>query len=128
MKKLCYLAAFLLVISGCALQESDYLKQISPAELNQVMQNEDIFLLDVHTPEQQHIQGNDLFVPYDQIENFKDKLPKDKNAALYLYCKSGGMAVSAAKSLHELGYSNLYNLTGGADAWRKAGLGFQNGQ
>lgn len=125
MKDLSYIIAFTLFMSSCGLQKPDYLKLISTAELNQIMQNEDIFLVDVHTPEQQHIKGSDFFVPYDEVEKNKDKFPKDKNLPIYLYCKSGNMANSAAKSLHDLGYSNLYNLDGGADAWRKAGLKFE---
>jgi rhodanese-related sulfurtransferase len=124
MKYLSYIITFTIFISGCGFQKPEYLKLISSAELNQVMQNEDIFLVDVHTPEQQHIMGSDLFVPYDEVEKNKDKFPKDKNSPIYLYCKSGHMANYAAKSLHDLGYSNLYNLDGGADAWRKAGLKF----
>lgn len=125
MKNLSYIIAFTIFLSSCGFQKPDYLKLVSSVELNQIMQNEDIFLVDVHTPEQQHIKGSDLFVPYDQIEKNKDKFPKDKNSPIYLYCKSGGMANSAAKSLHDLGYSNLYNLDGGTDAWRKAGLKFE---
>jgi len=42
-----------------------------------------------------------------------------------LYCQGGPMGEAAAKSLYELGYRNLYNLEGGAKAWRKAGLDFK---
>ena len=84
-----------------------------------------IVLIDVHTPEQQHIKGTDLVIPYNEIEKYQDKLPKDKNTAIYLYCQGGPMGEAAAKSLYELGYRNLYNLEGGAKAWRKAGLDFE---
>jgi rhodanese-related sulfurtransferase len=36
------------------------------AELNRIMQNEDIFLVDVHTPKQLHIKGSNLFIPYNE--------------------------------------------------------------
>ncbi|MDD5631307.1 MAG: rhodanese-like domain-containing protein [Methylococcales bacterium] len=106
-------------------QKPDYLKMITPTELNQVMQKEDIVLIDVHTPEQQHIKGTDLVIPYNEIEKYQNKLPKDKNTAIYLYCQGGPMGEAAAKSLYELGYRNLFNLEGGAKAWRKAGLDFE---
>ncbi len=119
------LIAFVFIVTGCAFQKPDYLKVITATELNRIMQNEDIFLVDVHTPEQQHIKGTDLFIPYNEIEKYKDKLPKDKNTAIYLYCERGPMGNAAAKSLYELGYPNLFNLEGGAKAWRKAGLDFE---
>lgn len=125
MKKLYPIIAFIFIVTGCAFQKPDYLKVIPATELNRVMQNEDIFLVDVHTPEQRHIKGTDLFVPYNEIGKYKDKLPKDKNTPIYLYCESGPMGNAAAKSLYELGYRNLINLEGGAKAWSKAGLDFE---
>ncbi|MGZ4969010.1 MAG: rhodanese-like domain-containing protein [Methylobacter sp.] len=125
MKKQFYVLLFIFILNGCTYQQPDYLKIISPAELNQLMQHEDIFLVDVHTPEQKHIKGTDLFIPYNEVEKYKDKLPADKSTAIYLYCEGGPMGNAAARSLHELGYSNLSNLEGGAKAWRKAGLGFE---
>ncbi len=126
MKKLLFpILAFIFIVTGCTFQKPDYLKVITPAELNRIMQNEDIFLVDVHTPEQQHIKGTDLFVPYNEIEKYKNKFPEDKNTAIYLYCEGGPMGNAAARSLYELGYRNLTNLEGGAKAWRKAGLDFE---
>ena len=125
MKKLYPILVFIFILTGCVYQQPDYLKVITANELKQIMQNEDIFLVDVHTPEQRHIKGTDLFIPYNEIEKYKDKLPKDKNTAIYLYCEGGPMGNAAARSLHELGYDNLTNLEGGASAWRKAGLDFE---
>ncbi|MDP1771577.1 MAG: rhodanese-like domain-containing protein [Methylobacter sp.] len=123
--KLFSIVAFIFIVTGCMFQKPDYVKVITATELNRIMQNEDIFLVDVHTPEQRHIKGTDLFIPYNEIEKYKDKLPKDKNAAIYLYCEGGPMGNAAARSLYELGYPNLLNLEGGAKAWRKAGLDFE---
>ena len=124
-KKLFLLIPCIFILTGFMFQKPDYLKMITPTELNQVMQKEDIVLIDVHTPEQQHIKGTDLVIPYNEIEKYQNKLPKDKNTAIYLYCQGGPMGEAAAKSLYELGYRNLYNLEGGAKAWRKAGLDFE---
>jgi rhodanese-related sulfurtransferase len=125
MKKIYSMLALILVLSGCMFQKPDYVKSITPAELNQLMHTGDIFLVDVHTPEQQHIKGTDLVIPYNEIEKYQDKFPKDKNTPIYLYCEGGPMGNAAARSLHELGYDNISNLEGGANAWRKAGLEFE---
>jgi rhodanese-related sulfurtransferase len=124
-KKIYFLLTFLFILTGCGFQKPDYLKVITPAELNRVMQNEDILLVDVHVPEQRHIKGTDLFIPYNEIEKYKDKLPQDKNTAIYLYCQSGPMGNKASQFLHELGYRDLFNLEGGAKAWKEAGLDFE---
>jgi rhodanese-related sulfurtransferase len=125
MKKTYAVIALLIFVTGCMFQKPDYVKMITPTELNQVMQNEDIFLVDVHMPEQRHIKGTDLFIPFNEIEKYQNKFPKDKNAAIYLYCEGGPMGNAAARSLYELGYRNLTNLEGGANAWKKAGLDFE---
>ena len=123
--RLCAITAFVLMIAGCQFQQPDYVKTVTAPELNQIMKSKDIFLVDVHTPEQRHIKGTDLFIPYDEVEKYKDKLPSDKNSPIYLYCEGGPMGNAAARSLYQLGYRNLTNLEGGAQAWRENGLAFE---
>jgi rhodanese-related sulfurtransferase len=117
--------SLIILITGCQFQKPEYLKMISPAELHRAMQDSDIFLVDVHTPQQRHIKGTDLFIPYNEVENHLDKLPQDKNTAVYLYCEGGPMGNAAARKLSDLGYTNLINLEGGANAWKKAGYDFE---
>ncbi len=110
------------IFTGCAMLRPDYVKAISAVELHEIMQHSDIFLVDVHTPKQRHIKGTDLVVPYNEVEKYKDKFPADKDTPIYLYCEGGPMGNAAAKSLHELGYRNLFNLEGGTSAWKKSGF------
>lgn len=110
------------IASACSFLQPDYLQMITASDLKQVMKKQDIFLVDVHTPEQSHITGTDAFVPYSEIEAYKDKFPKDLNAPIYIYCEGGPMGNAAARSLYKLGYRNLYNLEGGASAWRRMGF------
>jgi rhodanese-related sulfurtransferase len=60
-------------------------------------------------------------VPYDQVEASTDKLPADKTAKIVVYCRSGAMSAIAARSLVKLGYTNVWDLTGGMGAWQDAG-------
>ena len=125
MRKIYLIVLFLFVVTSCKYQTPGYVKVINAPELNQILQTEDILLVDVHSPEQRHIKGTDLFIPYNEIETYKNKFPKDKNTAIYLYCESGPMGNAAARSLYELGYQNLSNLEGGANAWRQKGFAFE---
>ena len=90
---------------------------INPSELNQMLEKEDIFLVDVHIPEQERIDGTDLFIPYDQINDNISKLPKDKDTKIVLYCRSGNMSMRASEDLIKAGYTNVYNLVGGKNAY-----------
>ena len=44
------------------------------------------------------------------IENQTEKLPKDKNQNIIVYCKSGKRSNQAANTLIEIGYKNIYDL------------------
>lgn len=126
MYKMVLVTVFTFILIACGFQQPNYLSMINATDLNTTMQNEDIFLVDVHIPQQQqHIKGTDLFIPYNAIEKYQDKLPKNKNTPIYLYCLGGPMGTTAARSLHDLGYNTLINLEGGSNAWRIAGFKFE---
>ncbi len=51
----------------------------------------------------------------------EEKIP-DHKAPVILQCASGTRSLLAARALRELGYENVYNLTGGFNAWKDRGL------
>ena len=101
-------------------QNSNY-KNMTVDELSQKLKSKDFTLVDVHIPEQKHINGTDVFIPYDEIESQIHKLPKDKDTKIVLYCRTGRMSEIAAQKLAEKGYSNVYNVIGGMIEWAKRG-------
>jgi rhodanese-related sulfurtransferase len=94
---------------------------ISPKELEKKLQDKDFVLINVHTPYEGEIAKTDTFIEYDSIKANTARLPADKNAKIVLYCKSGNMSSQALKTLKSMGYTNVYHLSGGMDAWKKAG-------
>ena len=116
------LVIFTSLLSGCGFSKPENLKMIGPHELKTLMDHNDILLVDVHVPEQNHIKGTDQFVPFYRVEKYLDKFSQNKSDPIYLYCKTGLMANWAARTLFDLGYTNVYNLDGGIEAWKKSGL------
>jgi molybdopterin/thiamine biosynthesis adenylyltransferase/rhodanese-related sulfurtransferase len=51
----------------------------------------------------------------------EEKVP-DHKAPVIMQCASGTRSLLAARALHEMGYENVYNLTGGFNAWKDRGL------
>ncbi|HEV8043978.1 MAG TPA: rhodanese-like domain-containing protein, partial [Rubrobacter sp.] len=50
----------------------------------------------------------------------EDQLP-DKDARIIVHCAAGGRGSLAARSLKEMGYTNVANMDGGVNAWRERG-------
>ncbi|KAA3616812.1 MAG: rhodanese-like domain-containing protein [Calditrichaeota bacterium] len=94
---------------------------VSPDELYEWMEIEDIFLINTHKPLAGNIVETDYTIAFDEIEMNLDKLPEDKNALVILYCRSGNMSRIAAQKLADLGYTNVYNLEGGMQEWVENG-------
>jgi len=98
-------------------------KNISPQEFDNILSSRNPFLVDVHIPEQKHLEGTDLVVPYNDIKENLDKFPKDKNAEIIVYCRSGSMSTEAAQVLVDAGYTRVSNLTGGINAYNESNYG-----
>lgn len=80
-------------------------------------------LIDVRTPEEfaaghlPNAQNIDVF-----DEDFRKGFSKfDKNAPLYVYCRSGNRSAKAQSILKEMGFVKVINLEGGFMAWESAG-------
>ena len=97
-------------------------RDITVAELEHMLENKDFLLVNTHIPFEGDLPNTDLSIPFDEITQNLDKLPADKNAKIVLYCRSGRMSRIAAKELVKLGYTNLWQLDGGFNAWKDAGL------
>ncbi len=98
-----------------------YYVDINPTQLNSILHIKDSPLVNVHIPYEGGIPRTDLFVLYNQIEENLTQLPQDKGAKIVLYCRSGSMSAIAAKTLVKMGFSNVWNLTGGMVEWEKQG-------
>ncbi len=94
---------------------------ITPPELQGMLEVKDFSFVNVHVPYEGEIEPTDLFIPFDEMEDNLDGLPSATDAKIILYCRSGNMSATAAKTLVRLGYTNVWNLAGGMIAWEDAG-------
>lgn len=92
---------------------------ISPEEAKKRLDSEKgIILLDVRTQEEYdggHIKDS-VLIPVDKLKGGAENKLKDKEAVIFVYCRSGNRSTTAANILVELGYKNVYNL-GGINQW-----------
>lgn len=94
---------------------------ITADELSTMMEDKDFLLVNVHIPFSGNIINTDLSVPFDEIEANLAQFPPEKDAKIVIYCRSGSMSNGTAQTLTQLGYTNVWNLQGGFNAWKGAG-------
>lgn len=97
------------------------IENISSQELSNMLSDKDFVFINVHSPYDGEIAGTDLFLEHDLMLTNKAQLPKEKDAKIVLYCRSGNMSGQALNALKDMGYTNVRHLKGGMKAWKKAG-------
>ncbi len=107
--------------SGTSQSQQATVHNVNPAQLHDMLANKDFTLVNVKTPYIGEIEGTDLYIPYDQLAARASELPADKGAKILVYCRSGVQSGQAAQTLLSLGYTNVWNLDGGMNAWQAAG-------
>ena len=60
-----------------------------------------------------------IHIPHTEVNANKEKFGKDMDRTIVLYCRSGGRAGMAKKTLEKLGYKNVIN-AGGYEMMKKA--------
>lgn len=132
MKNLLSLATIVLFLSSCGAQSSANKTKTTASETSNESQqiceridaekfkngiaSGNVQVLDVRTPDefsQGKIEGavNINFYDSDFKAQVANKL--DKKVPVYLYCRSGGRSQQALQILKELGFSKVYELSGG---------------
>ena len=109
------------------------IKSVSPEELKQQLDNEEIILVDVRSKDVIEAEGQiegSVHVPRDMLEFHADQRPDnplrkeelDPEKKIVVYCGVGGQGTLSTKTLQDMGYSDVSNLTGGTKAWVEAGF------
>jgi molybdopterin/thiamine biosynthesis adenylyltransferase/rhodanese-related sulfurtransferase len=82
-----------------------------------------VIMLDVREPDE-HEQGalvGALHIPRGHLEAQIEGKIVDKNAPVIVYCAGGVRSAFAAKTLQELGYTNVLSMAGGFGKWKDEG-------
>ncbi len=83
-------------------------------------------LLDVREKEEfrdGHLTGA-ISLPRGFLEIRIEEAVPDKAAAIIAYCAGGTRSLIAARTLKEMGYTNVVSMAGGFTAWKNAGMPF----
>jgi molybdopterin/thiamine biosynthesis adenylyltransferase/rhodanese-related sulfurtransferase len=105
-------------------QVKDEIEEIDPAEGARLLGSDDAPLfLDVREQDEwdQGIIPGALHIPRGSLES-RVESRVDRDRAIVVYCSAGHRSAFAAKTLEELGYDNVLNLSGGFTEWKRNGF------
>lgn len=131
------LAGFPVLLSACnhttgetssSTATQSVIKDVSPVRANDLIQknqgNNKFVILDVRTAQEYadgHLAGA-VNIDYD-APDFKNQAGHlDKNRTYLVYCRTGVRSAAASKVMADLGFKDIYNMTGGITDWQAQGL------
>ena len=95
---------------GCNLLNGDF-KQVQVDGVRELV-NQNACIIDVRERmeyDRGHIKDA-INIPLSELRNRVDEIPQDR--PVYLHCRTGQRSYNAALALQNLGYNNIYNITG----------------
>ncbi len=99
------------------------IREVDTAGAEELRARPDVVLLDVREPDE-HEQGTipgSVYIPRGHLESqIENRLP-DHDTALVVYCAGGTRSAFAAKTLGELGYTDVVSMAGGFNRWKDEG-------
>ncbi len=83
----------------------------------------DLCLIDVREDHEWHDMRipRALHIPKDTLASIIAEKIADQSTPIYLYCRGGVRSLSAAQTLIDLGYQDVYSINGGIVEWVHAG-------
>ena len=119
MKKIIVLGLLTLLLCGCSSEEKKNHSEsslgyqvIDCAKKDELMDEEKAVLIDVRTVQEYsdgHLEGS-VNIGVESINTMIETMVKDKNTHIIVYCRSGNRSATAAQTLINLGYKNVYDL------------------
>ena len=114
----------IILVSGGVHAETTAIQGISPVEAKQLFDKQQAVILDVREDsewKEQHIPGA-IHIPLGQLPERLTELKQYKDSPVIAQCRSGRRSAQASDVLKSAGFSYVYNMEGGLNAWDKAGL------
>jgi rhodanese-related sulfurtransferase len=119
------------ITSGQQLQKQaeSVTRDISTQELKTMLDDElEMVLIDIRTTDEVKNMGGTIdaiqnsVIPRGWLEFRVSKVAQNKDTPIVVYCGAGFRSPLAAKTLQDMGYTNVKNYSAGFVGWRKDGL------
>lgn len=74
-----------------------------------------------------HLPGA-MLIPFNHLTAVVERLPRNKETPILLYCRSARRTEQGMMALRLLGYRQVYHIRGGIEAWKAAGKPIEKGE
>jgi sulfur-carrier protein adenylyltransferase/sulfurtransferase len=104
-------------------QAKDEIREIDTKAADELRSQPGVVLVDVREPDE-HEQGaipGSVFIPRGQLESNIENRVADKSTPLVVYCAGGNRSAFAARTLGDLGYTDVVSVVGGFNRWKDEG-------
>lgn len=111
MKKIITLLIMVMLLTACGSKNIAEIQKIDCITKNSLV-SEGAVLIDVRSTmeyDESHLK-NAINIDVDAIKNNIEKEVSDKNTKIIVYCRSGNRSNTAANTLVNMGYKNVYDL------------------
>lgn len=97
------------------------MKEVSPNDLKQwIEQGKELVLIDVREPfEREAFNIGGIHIPMNEVMKRMNEMKSINDIPVVVYCEKGIRSSVVIQRLEQLGFQNLYNLSGGMSAWKK---------
>jgi molybdopterin/thiamine biosynthesis adenylyltransferase/rhodanese-related sulfurtransferase len=104
-------------------QAKSQITEITPEDAEKRIAGGDVLVLDVREPDEydQGALANVLHIPRGHLEAQIEAKATDRDQEIVVYCAGGVRSAFAAKTLQELGYTNVLSMAGGFGRWKDEG-------
>ncbi|MDC6351372.1 rhodanese-like domain-containing protein [Zeaxanthinibacter sp. PT1] len=114
--------SFLSNLFGQKSNSSEKITILDPEAYAEAIDMGQVQLVDVRTASEYrsgHIK-NAKNIDWFKQKNFTESVKKlDKDQEVYLYCRSGARSLKAGRKLLDMGFTKVYDLKGGFNAWKR---------
>ena len=99
------------------------IREVEPAEAEEEIAAGNAVVLDVREPDEygQGALADAVHIPRGTLETSVEGRIPDKSSHVVVYCAMGTRSAFAAKTLQELGYTDVASLVGGFNRWKDEG-------
>jgi molybdopterin/thiamine biosynthesis adenylyltransferase/rhodanese-related sulfurtransferase len=104
-------------------QAKSQITEIEPVEAHERINAGGVLVLDVREPDEfeQGTLADVLHIPRGHLEAQIEGRATDRNQEIIVYCAGGIRSAFAARTLQELGYTNVLSMAGGFGRWKDEG-------